>query len=118
MYLQVTFRCISGGLAVLFATLFLTEDLPKWCLMIWICLLFLVWCGVWAACPSVLAKLFGARNVSILYGMVDVASVSIKYYLYIILQSKSLNPFGQRVPNVMWRTHVHCQSFRLTLKVD
>ena len=76
-FFQATIRCLSTGLAVFAGTLQLTEHMPKELFAVWICALFFFFCGMWAITPSVLAKLYGPKNMAVNYGFITSAVVSI-----------------------------------------
>ncbi|XP_060570539.1 uncharacterized protein LOC132728868 isoform X1 [Ruditapes philippinarum] len=67
---KATIRCLSVGLAVFAGTLQLTELVPKELFAVWICALFFFFCGMWAVTPSVLAKLYGPKNMALNYGFI------------------------------------------------
>ncbi|XP_053394414.1 oxalate:formate antiporter-like [Mercenaria mercenaria] len=67
---RVAIRCVSGGFVILLATLLLTEYLPKYLFLVWICALYFFFCGIWSIMPATLAKLLGPQHMAINYGII------------------------------------------------
>ena len=72
--------CITGSFAAFLATLVLTEYMGKPGFFVWICLIYGLSCGIWTVAPSTLARLFGASNMSVNYGFINLAIVSLLKY--------------------------------------
>ncbi|XP_060560281.1 uncharacterized protein LOC132720223 [Ruditapes philippinarum] len=67
---RVAVRCVSGGFVIMLATLILTEHLPKYLFLVWICALYFFFCGIWSIMPATLAKLLGPQHMAINYGII------------------------------------------------
>ena len=72
---------INGGFVVLVSTLFTTEYIGKAGFFIWICLIYFLFAGIAAILPSYQAKMFGARNMSINLGFVNIAMVGFSNFV-------------------------------------
>lgn len=72
---QVAIGCVFLGFAVCTGTLFLTEQLEKGWYLVSICLIYFFYGGIWAIMPSALAKLLGAKNMAVNYGIISSGSV-------------------------------------------
>ena len=107
----MTLRCITGGFTIVIATLFLTEHMGKIGFFVWICLIYFFSCGIWAAAPSTLARLFGTSNMSVNYGFVNLAIVSVTLITLVFL-TPDLTTFSNSigVAPITQNTHVRKNS--------
>ena len=68
---KATYLTILGLIVVNISTIFVTKIWAiKWLYLLWVCDLFFVQCGIYATVPPVLAKTFGQKQFTAIYGFV------------------------------------------------